>query len=202
MSVSPQPSQPPQFSWVNCGIASGIVNFIVNFLIGWFLAKPPVVIWGPASLASELFGTAFGVGFVTSLIVTPQTRGAILKGKLLGPPLSGRVYAHFANWPRLGIARAFMLGFAAVLVFIPIPLLCLYLLEPPALDRLDLAILKALFAAFVGALITPVIAGAAIVQANERQLAAQTASAGEPVPTDSELAQHRSVAPPVGPANE
>lgn len=184
MPDSPQPSDPPQFNWFYCAISSWVVNFIINFLLGWFLCKPPVAIWGNPSFVSELIGTAFGVGFVTCLIATPQTRGAVLKGKLLAPPLSESWYNHFARWPRLSVVRAFALGFGSVLLFVPLPLICLYLLEPAPLDRLDLAFLKALFSACVGAVVTPVIAGAAIVQANERQRIAHTAPADEPLSRD------------------
>ena len=105
---------------------------------------------------------------------------------MLAPELSEGWRKFFVRWPRFWLWRALTLGFVTVLVFVPMPLLVIYLLDPPPLDRLDIIVLKALWAAFVGALITPIICAAATYPPHQKRGGSDDLPVRESLPSDSE----------------
>ncbi|HMI93016.1 MAG TPA: hypothetical protein VK509_16710 [Polyangiales bacterium] len=159
------PSAPRPFSWGVTAFGAGVINFIINAPLGWFMVREGtrLGIWTVPGVAADLVATAFGVAFGTALIVPSQIRKQVERGQLLPPPLAERWRKMFASWPSSTAIRAFNLGVWGVLLFAPLPLLALYLLDLQPLDRLTVTLLKGSFAFIEGALVTPVIAAAATV---------------------------------------
>lgn len=159
-------AEPRPFSWGLTALVSGIINVVINAPLGWFMVREGVWlgIWTLPGVAADLMGTCFGIGFGTGLVVTPQIRKQVADGKLLPPLLAERWRAWFAGWPASRLVRSINLGVLSVLIFAPLPLLALYLLDVQPLDRLGFTMLKGSLAFVVGALVTPVIAAAATVE--------------------------------------
>jgi hypothetical protein len=158
-------SAPRPFSWGLTALGSGIINVLINAPIGWFMvpAGTQLGIWTVPGVAGDLVATAFGIAFGTALVVTWQTRNQVARGQLLAPQLAARWHDMFAGWPRSSWIRGFNLGVWCVLIFTPLPLLALYLLDVQPLDRMAVTLLKGSFSFVVGGLVTPVIAAAATV---------------------------------------
>lgn len=158
-------AEPRPFSWALTAVIPGIINVLINAPIGWFMvpAGARLGIWTLPGVGADLVATAFGVAFGTALVVTPQTRKQIDSGQMLAPPLAERWRNMFAGWPRSLLVRSINLGVWGVLIFAPLPLLALHLLDVQPLDRLGVTLLKGGFSFVEGALVTPVIAAAASV---------------------------------------
>jgi hypothetical protein len=158
-------AEPRPFSWIATAIGAGIVNFVINAPIGWLIvpASARLGVWTVPGVALDLWFTAYGVAFGTGLVVTPQTRKQVASGQLLPPELPAPMRNHFARWPRNTLLRANNLGMLALAIFLPLPVLALYLFNVQPLDRLHVTLLKGTFAFVIGALATPIIAAAATV---------------------------------------
>jgi hypothetical protein len=166
---SPAMSVARPFSWGLTAFGAGVINVIINAPLGWLLVREGtrLGIWTVPGVAADLVATAFGVAFGTALVVPSQIRKQVAGGQLLAPELPERWRSMFASWPRSTFIRAFNLGVWGVLLFAPLPLLALYLVDPPPFDRTSVTLLKGSFAFIEAALVTPVIAAAATVPAKK-----------------------------------
>ena len=158
-------ASPRQFSWLGSALVSGVINLVLNAPLGWAIVKPGATIplWGAPGIALDMLLMAFGLAFGTALVVTPQTRRQLSRGQLLAPPLSANLHELLSRWPRSTFQRAVNLGVLSVLIFVPVPLLALWLFDVDGVDRAVFTALKGAFSFVEGALVTPIIAVAAMV---------------------------------------
>jgi len=156
---------PRPFSVLEIAIVSGIVNALINAPIGWFVVKPgaSLPLWGVPSIFGDLLAMSFGISFGTVLAVTWQTRRQVARGQLLPPELSPEWTAALGRWPRSTWRRAIWLGALSVAVFAPPTLLLVWACGLHSADRAVLAEFKGVYSFVQGAIVTPIVAAAAIV---------------------------------------
>lgn len=158
------------FSWLGSAVGAAVVNAALNAPLALLLVKPGgrLPMWGLPGVAGDVVAMAFGIGFGTGLVVTPQTRLLWKRGRVRPPEVPAQLRAMFNTWPNHLLHRSLNLGFISLILFAPIPLLALWLLGIQGLDRSTLLVLKGGFAAIEGAFVTPIIgAGAFFPEARE-----------------------------------
>ena len=147
------------------GIGAGIVNLLLNAGIAWLLFRGMEVVplWGQQSIAGDTIGTAFVLPFLSTLIASAVVRSQVRSGYVSAVALSAR--SALGRLPRSLAGRGAVLGLIGV-VLTGLP-------TAAALDAVgvaqmafgDFITFKAMFAAVLGALVTPVIARAALADA-------------------------------------
>jgi hypothetical protein len=146
-------------------IISTVVNFLLNAGIAWFLFRSTTVpFWGSSGIAADMLGTAFLMPLLTSLIARWLVPWQVNRGVLPKvPPAEIRTSA----WRRRpGYQRGMLLGLVAMVV-VAVPFIALFArLGPAQLTRAHFIWFKASFAAFVGALVTPLLGWWALVEAS------------------------------------
>lgn len=153
---------------------AGVVNALINAGLG-YLALPDgkhLPFFGLQSLSADFVAMAFGIAFGSGLVVTPLTRLELRAGKLLPPAVPPRWERALSNWPKSLLRRSLNLGVIGVLLFAPLPLLVLWAAGVEAVDRLTFTALKGGWAFVEGALITPPIAVAVLLEAGAETRAA------------------------------
>jgi hypothetical protein len=154
---------------VTCCIGSAVVNAVINGGLGWGLTHglPMLPLWRIPGVVADLAGTAFGVTFGTCLGMALQIRRDIRRGKV-GPleastlsALSPRVAALVARFPVGVFKRSVSLGVVSVVFALPV-VVALVVLGIGSLDRVPFVALKSSFAALQAAMVTPLIALAAL----------------------------------------
>ena len=143
------------------GIGSAVFNLLLNGAIAWFMARSleRVPLWGTdLSIAGDTIGTTFLLPFFTCLIVTRLARGQVASGRL--PPVSWRRDAHAAlgRLPARTLPRALVLGVATLIAVAPVAVWALTALEVTDLGMWRFVAFKALFAALLAAIVTPIVA--------------------------------------------
>ncbi len=139
------------------GLGAAAFNFVLNAAIAWVLFRhlPDVPLWGTQSIAGDAIGTAFFLPFATGVVVAHMTRRRVRAGRL--PPLDGGAWL-----PVPTVARSAALGVACAAAIGP---LCLWTLRELGIDGMTLGsfvLFKAAFAAALAAVVTPLIAAAAL----------------------------------------
>jgi hypothetical protein len=147
------------------GIGAGIVNFLLNAVIAWLLFRGMEVVplWGQQSIAGDTIGTAFVLPFLSTLIASAVVRSQVRAGYVSAVALSARSALH--RLPRGLARRGAVLGLIGV-VLTGLPTAAL--LDAAGVVEMaprEFIVFKALFAAALGALVTPVIARAALADA-------------------------------------
>lgn len=120
---------------------------------------------GAPGVAIDTALTAFGVAFGTALVVPFQARKDLFAGKVSPEDPVGAIGWLVRALPQDALRRGFVLGFACVLVFVPLPLVTLSALGVVAMLPGPFIEFKALFSAVVGAAVTPLITLQAMVSA-------------------------------------
>ena len=155
------------------GVGSAVVNFAINAAIAWlmFRRQDVVPLWGQQSIAGDTIGTCLILPIVTCLIVTPVARGHVRKGRVT--PLGWRRDSHrVLGWlPASTFLRGFVLGLLCMVALSPLTLFVLTLLHVADLSLWEFVVFKASFAAFAGALVTPVVAMWAIAEEPDLRVA-------------------------------
>lgn len=153
------------FSWKATAVFGGIINAAINAPIGWAMVKEGQMLgtWSAPGIALDLAITAFAIAFATGFIATPQTRKQVKQGKLIAPKLSTYWRTGFQTWPTSVLHRSINLGILAEILFLPLPLLVLWIFGIDEAGRMAVTCLKGSFAFVVGALVTPVVVIAATV---------------------------------------
>jgi len=144
------------------GGGSIVVNLLLNGLIAFlmFRGAQSVPLWGQQSIAGDTIGTTFFLPLFTSLIVTPLARGQVRAGRF--PQLDGAPLG--LQWmPRRTLWRGALLGVITAAVVAPPAIAVLALLGVTQQSFWGFVIFKAVFAAALGAVVTPLIALWAIV---------------------------------------
>lgn len=141
-------------------IAPALFNLALNAGLAWLLFRnhTPIPLWGDPSIAGDLLATLFLLPFFTCLAVTPLVRKAARDGKVAPLAIAPRQHPVLRLMPRSIWARAGLVGLACLVLLGPPSLLVLSLL---GIDNVSLAAavpFKGLFAALLGALVTPLLA--------------------------------------------
>jgi hypothetical protein len=147
------------------GIGSGIFNLLLNAAIAWvvFRGATTVPLWGEQSIGGDTIITAFMLPFLTTLIASRVVRRHVRKGNVPAFAWNG---SPLAAWLPSGLTlRGALLGILGVIVA-GIPTM-------HVLGRLGIAEMsfggfiafKALFAAVLATIVTPLIARAALADA-------------------------------------
>lgn len=153
-------------------IGAGIVNAIINGAIGWLavLKLPALPMWGTPSVFIDTVLTAFGVAFGSAIVVTFQARKDMYLGKVSPSVPTGWLGSVVDALPLSLIPRAFVLGAACVVLFVPAPMWWLAQTGLTELLPWPFIAFKAGFSAVVGAAVTPLISLHAMVSARGRSI--------------------------------
>jgi hypothetical protein len=153
------------------GIGAALFNLVLNGIIAWLSVRSleRVPLWGgDTSIAVDTIATTFLLPFITCLVVTRLARGMVEKGKL--PPVAWRRARHPAlgRLPARPVTRALVLGVAGLVGFAPVVVWVFAALEIRELGPWSFVAFKALFAAVLAAIFTPLIAAMALGDASPR----------------------------------
>jgi hypothetical protein len=139
------------------GVGSVVVNLLINGVIAFlmFRGSASVPLWGQQSIAGDTIGTTFFLPLFTSLMVTPLSRRRMRAGDLspiVGAPLG-------LQWlPEHTLRRGIALGVFTAIAVAPLSLAVLALLGVAEQSFWGFVAFKAVFAAALGAVVTPLIA--------------------------------------------
>jgi len=141
--------------WQSC-VGAAIVNALINGGLGWLGTRgmASVPLWRIPGVVADLSGTAFGVTFGTCLGTAFQVPRDLDRGRIVPVVMSPGVATLVARFPDRLLKRSFGLGWLSMLISVPL-IAVLVAMGFTALDRLPFIELKAAFAAFMGALVTP-----------------------------------------------
>lgn len=139
-------------------VLPAVINLVLNGAIGFamFRGASEVPFLGQQSIVGDTLGTCFFLPAITCLIVTPIVRGHVKKGA--AEPLRGALPGWLEAFRRTLVPRALGLGLAGVVVAGAIALASFALLGVESLAFGPFLGFKALFAAVLAALVTPLIA--------------------------------------------
>lgn len=155
-------AQHKKFLLIDQCLIPAIFNFLINGLIAWliFRSMHSTFLWGEGGFGGDLLITALLLPALTCLIVSPIIVGQVNKGKVLALPEIYKSQMGMAN--RSLLVRAIYLGLLGVIfAALPIVLLLHFILQHTdnvSLVGVDYALFKAIWAALLAMLITPVIA--------------------------------------------
>lgn len=152
-------------------IVGAIINAIINGAFGW-VGMPDGHSWplfGLPSLSVDIVAMAFGIGFGTGLVLTPQMRKQLVSGKVKPPALPAHWVTAFGRWPASGTRRGVNVGVLAILICALPVIGILYATSFQTIDRANLAAFKAVFGAIEGAVVTVLLALAVVGDAQRMQ---------------------------------
>jgi hypothetical protein len=139
------------------GVGSVIVNLLINGVIAYlmFRGAESVPLWGQQSIAGDTIGTTFFLPLITCLIVTPLARGQVRSGRV--QPVDG--FPLGLRWmPRRPLWRGALLGGICVAAVAPLAVTALVVFGVVQQSFWQFVVFKAIFAAALGAVVTPLIA--------------------------------------------
>jgi hypothetical protein len=147
---------------VEQGLGSVIVNLLLNTAIAWLLFRGMTVVplWGRESIAGDTIGTAFVLPFLTTLIASTLVRGQVRAGHVPALELADR--SPLRRLPRPLAARGAVLGGATLLVVGVPTATALAAAGVGDMALREFIAFKAVFAAALGAVVTPVVARVAL----------------------------------------
>jgi hypothetical protein len=148
------------------GLGSAVFNLLLNAGIAYVMFRHLAVVpmWGQESIGGDTLGTCFFLPFFTGLIVTALVQRRIRAGTL--EPLDWSRTSHpWLNWlPPGTVKRAAVLGLGTLLVVGPLSVLALWWASIGMLPLPHFILFKALFAAGLALLVTPIISVWALSQ--------------------------------------
>jgi hypothetical protein len=146
------------------GVGSVVVNLPLNAAIAWLLFRgaSAVPFWGSQSLAGDTIATCFLLPLITTLIATPLCRHRVRAGGLTPLPWTDRMRATLGRLPSGTWWRGVVFGALTTIVVAPVALVALRGIGVDVLPFGSFVAFKGVFAAALGALVTPLIAGYAI----------------------------------------
>lgn len=148
------------------GVGSVIANVIINGAIALLLFRGAdrVPLWGQQSIAGDTIGTTFFLPFFTTLIVTPLARRALRAGQFEALEW-GRDVPRGLRWLPAGtFARGIALGLLCLVIVAPLSVGALSALGVTEQSFWGFITFKVIFAAALGAPVTPLIALLAIAE--------------------------------------
>lgn len=153
-----------QYVLLEQGVGAFVVNVAINAGIAWLLFRSLSVVplWGAQSIAGDTVATCFILPLLTCLIVTRLAHREIRRGRFGVPDWRRESIRALARLPAATSRRALLFGVACALVIGPVTVGVLALAGVAELPFSDFVTFKALFAGGLAALVSPVIALAAI----------------------------------------
>jgi hypothetical protein len=144
---------------IDLGIIPAVVNFSLNGSIAWIMYQSLAVVpfWGIQSISSETLSTTLLLPLITFLIITPLARRELRRERFPAIELPHQLHQVLNRIPNKTIIRAFVLGILSLIIFGPISLLTLSSLEILQLSFWQFVVFKAIFAAGLGLIVTPLI---------------------------------------------
>ncbi|MGH7896111.1 MAG: hypothetical protein ACREQL_15675 [Candidatus Binatia bacterium] len=144
------------------GIGAGVVNLALNAAIAWLLFRgaATVPLWGQQSIGGDTIGTTFLLPFITTLIASRIVRGHVRSGRV--PALAWSEPSMLRRLPAGLAGRGAVLGLACI-VLVGVP--ATFLLGSAGVGAMTFrgfVAFKALFAAALAMVVTPLIARAAL----------------------------------------
>lgn len=154
-----------RFLIVDQCIVGGLINFVVNGAIAWYLframARVPMT-GGSQNVLGDIVGTFFLLPLVVCLIVTPLVRRQVRGGKLAALSWNRDTHSLYQRLPVSSFVRGLLLG-AACTIALGLPLFGLMeALGITAMTYWNFVIIKGVYAGVLAAMVTPVIAYAAL----------------------------------------
>jgi hypothetical protein len=145
-------------------IGAAIANAVINGALGWGATRELAVfpVWHVPGVAADIAGTAFGVTFGTCVFMALQVPFDVRRGKLSEVPLSPGVASLLARFPRSMLTRGLGLGLLSVPLFAAPLIAALAVIGADSMQSKQYVMLKAVFAAVEGAVITPFLVLAAL----------------------------------------
>jgi hypothetical protein len=158
-----------RYLWLEQGIGAAIFNVVVSAGIAWLLFRPldVVPLWGPQSIAGDTIATCFFLPFLTCLIVTRLAHREVRRGRLPAPRWRRTSHPVLRRLPAGTGRRAVVLGVLGVLLVAPVTIALLDAANIGALGFTGFVSFKALYAGVLGAAVTPVVALAALGDAED-----------------------------------
>lgn len=155
-----------RFLLIEESFGSIIVNLIINGLIAFlvFHGARTVPLWGPQSIASDTSGTAFFLPLLTTLIATPLARRALQAGRFEALVWTRDVPSLLRWLPCGTFRRGLVLGVLCLAITAPLTLIALVALGVTEQTFWGFVTFKAIFAASLGAPVTPLVAWLAIAR--------------------------------------
>lgn len=144
------------------GIGSGVFNLVLNAAIAWamFRGMAAVPLWGQQSVAGDTIGTTFFLPFLTTVIAGRIVRGHVRNGRV--PALAWAASSLGRRLPKGLALRGAILGMACI-VAVGLPATrALASLGVAQMSFGGFVAFKALFAAALATVVTPVIARASL----------------------------------------
>jgi len=157
-----------RFLLVEQGAIPSVFNLVINGLIAWalFRSVPAVPLWGESSVGVDLLATAFLLPFLTCIIVSGLVARHVRSGKV--PPLPIEQLPLSRWFERSSTARGMLLG-AGALVFGAAPLVSVLSLgQAQPIPVSSFVAFKAVWAAMLALLVTPVVGWWALAHASRR----------------------------------
>lgn len=145
-----------KFLWTQQAV-SVLANAIISAVFVWlvFGGVERIGLWGAAGLAADLVPTTFMITMMMAIGLTLMTRNLIRKGNL------PRV-AEKSGLPRNLLLRAPLLAFVATLILVPLTVATLSLLWSRDWTYIEVLIFKIIYGVVLGAIVTPIVIGAAL----------------------------------------
>jgi hypothetical protein len=160
-----------RFLLIEQGAIPTVFNFVLNGFIAWalFRSAAAVPLWGESSLGVDLLVTAFLLPFLTCVIVSSLVARHVRSGKV--PPLSLDQLPHSRWFQRSSSTRALFLGAAGVLFGAAPIVWALSLGQAQPFPVPSFVVFKAVWAAMLALMVTPVVGWWALASASRAQAA-------------------------------
>jgi hypothetical protein len=155
-----------RFLLIEQGAIPSVFNLVLNGFIAWALFRSAVAVplWGESSVGGDLLITAFLLPFLTCVIVSRLVSRSVRSGTV--PPLPADQRPHSRWFERSVSTRGLLLGAAGVL-FGAVPLVwALSLGQAQPFPVLSFVLFKAVWAAMLAFLVTPVVGWWALASAS------------------------------------
>lgn len=160
--------QHQNFLLLDQGVIPILFNFFLNgfFIWGALRAMDSIPLWGKTSVGVDLLLTGFLLPFFTGVAVGPNIARAIKKGKL-APLLAEQIPQ--ANWFRWSPLTRALLGGSVGVIFCSLPIVAaLSLAHAQPIASSAFMVFKALWAALLAAVFTPILGWSALAHASIR----------------------------------
>jgi len=158
-----------RFLMIEQGVIPTVFNFVINGLIAWvlFRSAAAVPLWDESSVGVDLLATGFLLPFLTCVIVSALVARQVRSGKVL--PLPPEQLPHSRWFQRSASMRGLFLGVVGVL-FGAAPLVwALSLGQAQPFSVPSFVAFKAVWAALLALLVTPVVGWWALANASHVQ---------------------------------
>ena len=162
-----------RFLLVDQGVGPTVFNFLLNGLIAWALFRQAdtVPLWGQQSVGVDLLATGFILPFLTCIIVSALVSRQVRSGKV--PPLPTEQFPHARWFERPPSRRGLFLGALGV-VFGAVPIVwAISLGQAQPFTLSSFVLFKAVWAAMLAALVTPIVGWWALASASREQVTAE-----------------------------